>query len=248
MPASVVGEGRTDARDVIQSDALFNVAKSTHSIKSAISSSPREDPLAAHSYSKGTHPTVTGEEDEDVSAELKGAKLFIKRGEREFSDGILGHVKLLAHRESGAQRLLFRREPVWKVSMSVRLRPAVRCTFDEEQAVLRVVLKELVDGKEQVVVYVLKRGKAPKGDFREFACAVVESSQRLAARARAPLIEVVSCAVGANFYDARCRKARRTRRYYGLENKAFDPPTVRQALLLHGQRLCTIGFCIRAGI
>ncbi|OBZ74081.1 hypothetical protein A0H81_06264 [Grifola frondosa] len=180
MPASVVGEGRTDARDVIQSDALFNVAKSTHSIKSAISSSPREDPLAAHSYSKGTHPTVTGEEDEDVSAELKGAKLFIKRGEREFSDGILGHVKLLAHRESGAQRLLFRREPVWKVSMSVRLRPAVRCTFDEEQAVLRVVLKELVDGTEQVVVYALKRGKAPKGGFEEFARAVVESSQHLA--------------------------------------------------------------------
>ena len=59
---------------------------------------------------------------------------------------------------------VFRRESVWKVSMSVRLRPAVRCTFDENEGVLRVVLKEAQERedassdrrKEDVVVYALK--------------------------------------------------------------------------------------------
>lgn len=48
--------------------------------------------------------------------------------------------------------------------MSVRLRPAVRCTFDENEGVLRVVLKEAQERgdtpsdprKEDVVVYALK--------------------------------------------------------------------------------------------
>ncbi|KAH9951115.1 hypothetical protein B0H21DRAFT_353450 [Amylocystis lapponica] len=145
-----------------------------------------EDPLAAHTYEKGTHSTVTGEEDEEVRAEAKGAKVFIKRGAREFSDGILGHAKLLAHRASGEQRILFRREPIWKVSMSVRLRPAVRCTFDAEQGILRVALKEAdpeaeadarAPGAEQVVVYALKRGKASKADFAAFARAVIEGAR-----------------------------------------------------------------------
>lgn len=48
--------------------------------------------------------------------------------------------------------------------MSVRLRPTVRCTFDEDQGILRVALKESEeqDGvpkeqwRQQVVVYALK--------------------------------------------------------------------------------------------
>ena len=48
--------------------------------------------------------------------------------------------------------------------MSVRLRPAVRCTFDENEGVLRVVLKEAQERgdassdlrKEDIVVYALK--------------------------------------------------------------------------------------------
>lgn len=48
---------------------------------------------------------MTGEEEEDVHQELKGVKLYIKRGEREFSDGMLGHVKLLSHRQTSAERL-----------------------------------------------------------------------------------------------------------------------------------------------
>lgn len=48
--------------------------------------------------------------------------------------------------------------------MSVGLRPAVRCSFDEEQGVLRIALKEAVShggavdasGKPQVVLYALK--------------------------------------------------------------------------------------------
>lgn len=48
---------------------------------------------------------VTGEEDEEVKAEVKGAKVFIKRGAGDFGNGILGHVKLLSHRKTAEQRL-----------------------------------------------------------------------------------------------------------------------------------------------
>ena len=53
---------------------------------------------------------------------------------------------------------MFRREPVWKVTMSVRLRPAVRCSFDEAQGALRVTLKERVEDtqEEQLVIYALR--------------------------------------------------------------------------------------------
>ena len=53
---------------------------------------------------------------------------------------------------------MFRREPVWKVTMSVRLRPTVRCAFDEAQGALRVTLKEPVEETqgEQVVIYALR--------------------------------------------------------------------------------------------
>lgn len=148
------------------------------------------DPLAAHVHEKSTFATVTGEEGEEVWAELKGAKLFVKRGAREFSGGVLGRVRVLSkhdsesetasdrricesksqfsdHRERLVERThlaVFRREPVWKVSMNVRLGAEVRCTLDEEQGVLRIVLKEAVesdaDAKEmteqEVVVYALK--------------------------------------------------------------------------------------------
>jgi hypothetical protein len=39
---------------------------------------------------------MTGEEDETVVAELKGVKLFIKRGRKEFTDGMYGHIKILS--------------------------------------------------------------------------------------------------------------------------------------------------------
>ena len=48
---------------------------------------------------------MTGEEDEDVSSELKGAKVFIKRGERDFCEGILGNAKLLKHKATGVERI-----------------------------------------------------------------------------------------------------------------------------------------------
>lgn len=53
---------------------------------------------------------------------------------------------------------VFRREPVWKVTMSVRLRPTVRCSFDEPQGALRVALRELVEEtqQEQLVIYALR--------------------------------------------------------------------------------------------
>ncbi|THG92481.1 hypothetical protein EW026_g8433, partial [Hermanssonia centrifuga] len=128
---------------------------------------------------------VTGEEDEEVKAELKGVKLFIKRGGKEFSSGMLGHVKLLSHNNTHEDRLVFRRELVLKVAMSATIRPAVRCTFDEEQGILRVALKETVKREDavdpgvcqQVVVYALKRGKSSREDFANFAKAVMGSPQ-----------------------------------------------------------------------
>ena len=53
--------------------------------------------------------------------------------------------------------LVFRREPLWKVSMNVRVRPTVRCTFDEEDNVLRVVVMEAVeDASDELVIYAFK--------------------------------------------------------------------------------------------
>jgi len=91
---------------------------------------------------KYTH--ITGEEEEDVELELKGVKLFVKRGNKSFSDGMLGHVKLLSNRTTLDERILFRREPLWKVSMNIRVQPSVRCSFISEENVLRIVLKEAV--------------------------------------------------------------------------------------------------------
>lgn len=43
---------------------------------------------------------LTGEEDETVEAELKGVKLFVKRGRKEFTDGMYGHIKILTQKST----------------------------------------------------------------------------------------------------------------------------------------------------
>lgn len=61
-------------------------------------------------------------------------------------------------------RVVFRREPLWKVSMNVRVNASLRCTFDAEEHVLRIVLAETVESPEipaeqwprEIVVYALK--------------------------------------------------------------------------------------------
>ncbi|KAF8638758.1 hypothetical protein AX17_001974 [Amanita inopinata Kibby_2008] len=125
---------------------------------------------------------VTGEENETVELELKGAKLFIKRGDKPFSGGMVGHFKLLAGKENTGKRLLFRREPLWKVSMNVWFNNTVHCSFDEEEHVIRIVLKETVessdasqkDAPREVVVYALKPSRAcSRRDFDEFANALI---------------------------------------------------------------------------
>jgi len=138
-------------------------------------------PLAAMETRKATVTQLTGEEDETVKSELKGVKLFIKRGTKGFTGGMPGHIKLLSRPGSDEERLLFRREPLWKVSMNVRVRPTVRCTFDEEDNVLRIVLKEAVEhgdgahSAQELVIYALKRGRVPKKDFKEFVEALLEN-------------------------------------------------------------------------
>ena len=42
--------------------------------------------------------------------------------------------------------VVFRREPLWKVSMNIRVHPTVRCLFVADENVLRIVLKEAVGG------------------------------------------------------------------------------------------------------
>ncbi|KZT20105.1 hypothetical protein NEOLEDRAFT_1076385, partial [Neolentinus lepideus HHB14362 ss-1] len=121
----------------------------------------------------------TGEEDETVVAEVKGVKLLVKRGSRDFVDCSRGHIKLLSSNDPAGERLVFRREQVLKLGMNVRLRPTVRCGFSEEDGVLRVILKEPKDAErkagEEVVIYALKAGTASKKEFSEFASMVTLS-------------------------------------------------------------------------
>lgn len=48
---------------------------------------------------------ITGEENEVVELELKGVKLYIKRGKKPFSDGMHGHLKLLSDKTTLGERL-----------------------------------------------------------------------------------------------------------------------------------------------
>jgi hypothetical protein len=48
---------------------------------------------------------LTGEEDETVKSELKGIKLFVKRGAKGFTGGMPGHLKLLARAGVDEERL-----------------------------------------------------------------------------------------------------------------------------------------------
>lgn len=56
--------------------------------------------------------------------------------------------------------VVFRREPLWKISMNTRLQPSIRCTFDTQECILRLLLAESTESKEsglqEVVVYALK--------------------------------------------------------------------------------------------
>lgn len=160
---------------------------------SALRVAPKKHAIAAvePASKPATFTHITGEENEDVELELKGVKLYVKRGNRPFSDGMVGHIKLLSDKETLEERLLFRREPLWKISMNIRVKPTVRCTFDAEEGVVRLVLKESVGSQEagseaqsgakestqEVVVYALKPGRScSKQDFKEFAESLLQSS------------------------------------------------------------------------
>lgn len=133
-------------------------------------------------HKPSSHNCITGEEDEDVEADLKGVRLLVKRGSKDFVDCGRGHIKLLQSKEPASERLVFRREQVLKLAMNVRLRSTVRCTFSEEENVLRVILKESSDvGSEELVVYALKVGKASKKEFADFAALVAGSPHLKAA-------------------------------------------------------------------
>ncbi|PPQ95971.1 hypothetical protein CVT26_016187 [Gymnopilus dilepis] len=169
-PANVLGEA---FKPLSEDDHVLGEAKAT--------------PL--HPSEKYTH--VTGEEDEEVVLEQKGVKLYTKRGDKPFSEGVVGHMKLLSNRTTHEERILFRREPLWKVSMNVRVRPSVHCTYAPEEHALRLVLTEAssetqmtedskpeTSVKQEVVVYAMKPGRScSKQDFKVFAEALLERSQ-----------------------------------------------------------------------
>lgn len=79
-----------------QSKTAFSVPKETPSLAKPPTCkwSLPVDHLAVLKLRSG----LTGEEDETIEAELKGVKLFIKRGRKEFTDGMYGHVKILAQK------------------------------------------------------------------------------------------------------------------------------------------------------
>ena len=125
---------------------------------------------------------LTGEENEDVELELKGVKLFVRRGKKPFSDGMTGHIKLLSNKETLDERLLFRREPLWQVSMNVRVHSSMRCALDKDEKVLRIITQEKVgdaspeDQKTEIVIYALKPSRAcSKQDFFDFANSLTDS-------------------------------------------------------------------------
>ena len=66
-------------------------------------------------------------------------------GARSYIDDILGsYPRFILY------FLVFRREPLWKVSMNIRVQPTVRCSYVAEENVLRIVLKEAIGGSGNV--------------------------------------------------------------------------------------------------
>ena len=53
---------------------------------------------------------------------------------------------------------MFRREPLWQVSLNIRLHPSIRCAFDAGENVLRIIVAEPVEKKDEreIVIYALK--------------------------------------------------------------------------------------------
>lgn len=192
-----------DCAEITSDSAPQTTAHSPNDILSTVTEETSAVLRTVQSPAKQPHSYVTGEEGERVTTELKGVKLFIKRGGKEFTNGMYGHIKVLSYKpdpsgketdedvgevQSGSKadaksrtRLLFRRDPLGQVTMNVALRPTVRCHFDEAENILRVILKEQVttdkETKEDVIVYAIKPGRAPKPDFCAFAKTVCSSEQ-----------------------------------------------------------------------
>ncbi|KAF8909236.1 hypothetical protein CPB84DRAFT_1821788 [Gymnopilus junonius] len=168
-----------DGHAEVLSDTFKPLSEENHALSGA-----KVKPL--HPTEKYTH--LTGEEDEDVELEQKGVKLYVKRGDKPFSEGVVGHVKLLSNRTTLEERILFRREPLWKVSMNVRVKPSVRCTFTPEENTLRLILTETSSEnpeeskmeppmKPEVVIYAMKPGRScSKQDFKDFAETLMKCS------------------------------------------------------------------------
>ncbi|KAL1707002.1 hypothetical protein EV121DRAFT_268853 [Schizophyllum commune] len=133
---------------------------------------------AAHSW---LLKDSTGEEDEDATVEIRAIRLYTKRGSKGFSEGIVGTMKVLRHKETQKQRLrrmlkrvlvslVFRRDPLFQVAMNVRVQEGMRCTYDAKDRVVRIVTREpSSEGTPEIVIYAMKPSRScPKTKFEEF--------------------------------------------------------------------------------
>ncbi|KAL1661182.1 hypothetical protein GGF50DRAFT_90797 [Schizophyllum commune] len=112
----------------------------------------------------------TGEEDEDATLEIRAVRLYTKRGSKGFSEGVVGTMKVLRHKETQKQRLLFRRDPLFQVTMNVRVQEGMRCVYDEKERVVRIVTREpSSNGSPEIVIYAMKPSRScTKKKFGEF--------------------------------------------------------------------------------
>ncbi|KAH7874100.1 uncharacterized protein C8R40DRAFT_1048323, partial [Lentinula edodes] len=122
-----------------------------------------------------------GEEDKDVQSELRGVELFVKRGSNDYPSGILGQVKYWSDKKTLVERLReFHCEHIL-VSMNIRLQPAVRCTFNPQECILRFLPAESsrskASGTTGIVVYALQPGRfCSRKDFQTFSESVIGNS------------------------------------------------------------------------
>ncbi|KAF7309479.1 RanBD1 domain-containing protein [Mycena indigotica] len=189
----------TNLSTLVSSKPIWAAATSQSTAATADESDQKPNAIAAATPnaclpSTSQPPPTTGEEDESALLSLRGLTLFVKRGDAAFSSAVPGSLKLLLHKVSGNKRLLFRREPLWQVAMNTRIHGALRCTFDAREGVLRVILKESVEGDSttlQTVIYAFKPGRTcRRSEFSAFAEALVVQAHQTG---QEPVTEALSC-------------------------------------------------------
>lgn len=88
-----------------------------------------------------------------MSSSFRIARLWMKEYVSFFdfdSHGYLSGLQFIGFFFDYFFYVVFRREPLWKVSMNIRVHPTVRCSYVAEENILRIVLREAVGGTGNV--------------------------------------------------------------------------------------------------